>query len=123
MSVRTSNGPVTHTQRIAALAITQAAFLPAQRSNAQRMCERLLTLVLKLRAFADFHIHFTAVKVLVATHYSVPAVRNGYTRNAMVCMSKVMKSFLCRGYLNPVTSAGRTSVDIGASAELELVDN
>jgi len=38
-------------------------------------------------------------------------------------MSKVMKSSLCRGYLNPVTSAGRTSVDIGASAELELVDN
>ena len=28
----------------------------------------------------------------------------------------------CRGCLNPVTSAGRTSVDIGASAKLELVD-
>ena len=27
-----------------------------------------------------------------------------------------------RGCLNPVTSAGRTSVDIGASAKLELVD-
>ena len=25
--------------------------------------------------------------------------------------------------MNPVTSAGRTSVDIGASAKLELVDN
>ena len=36
-------------------------------------------------------------------------------------MSKVMKSFICRGCLNPVTSAGRTSVDIGASAKLELV--
>jgi len=34
----------------------------------------------------------------------------------------VVKSFICRGCLNPVTSAGRTSVDIGASAELELVD-
>ena len=29
-------------------------------------------------------------------------------------MSKVAKSFICRGCLNPVTSAGRTSVDIGA---------
>jgi len=37
-------------------------------------------------------------------------------------MSKVMKSFICRGCLNPVTSAGRTSVDTGASAKLELVD-
>jgi len=26
----------------------------------------------------------SAVKVLVAIHYSVPVVRNGYTRNAMV---------------------------------------
>ena len=32
------------------------------------------------------------------------------------------KSFICRGCLNPVTSAVRTSVDIGASAKLELVD-
>jgi len=37
-------------------------------------------------------------------------------------MSKVAKSFTCRGSLNPVTSAGRTSVDIAASAKLELVD-
>ena len=37
-------------------------------------------------------------------------------------MSKVAKSFICRGCLNPVTSAGRTSVDIGASAKLHLVD-
>ena len=29
-------------------------------------------------------------------------------------MSKVAKSFICRGCLNPVTSAGRTSVDIRA---------
>ena len=29
---------------------------------------------------------------------------------------------LCRGCLNPVTSAVRTSVDIGASAKLELAD-
>jgi len=37
-------------------------------------------------------------------------------------MSKVAKSFICRGCLNPVTSAGRSSVDIGASTKLELVD-
>ena len=37
-------------------------------------------------------------------------------------MSKVAKSFIYRGCLNLVTSAGRTSVDIGASAKLELVD-
>ena len=34
-------------------------------------------------------------------------------------MSKVAKSFICSGCLNPLTSAGRTSVDIGASAKLE----
>jgi len=37
-------------------------------------------------------------------------------------MYKVMKSFICRGCSNPVTSAGCTSVDTGASANLELVD-
>ena len=37
-------------------------------------------------------------------------------------MSKVAKSFICTGCLNPVTSARRTSVDIGASAKMELVD-
>ena len=36
--------------------------------------------------------------------------------------SKVAKSFICSDCLNLVTSAGRTSVDIGASAKLELVD-
>ena len=37
-------------------------------------------------------------------------------------MSTVVKSFICRGCLNLVTSAGHTSVDIGASAKLEFVD-
>ena len=32
-------------------------------------------------------------------------------------MSKVVKSFISKGCLNPVTSAGRTSVDIGACHE------
>jgi len=39
-----------------------------------------------------------------------------------ISSGSVTKSFICRGCLNPVTSAGRTSVDIGASAKLELVD-
>jgi len=37
-------------------------------------------------------------------------------------MSKVMKSFICRDCVNPLTSTGCTSVDIGFSANLELVD-
>jgi len=37
-------------------------------------------------------------------------------------VSKVAKSFICSGCLNPVTSAGCTSVDSGASAKLELAD-
>jgi len=37
-------------------------------------------------------------------------------------MYKVMKTFVCRGCVNPVTGTGRTSVDIGVSANLVLVD-
>jgi len=37
-------------------------------------------------------------------------------------MYKVMKTFTSRGCVNPVTDAGRTSVDIGVNANLELVD-
>ena len=35
-------------------------------------------------------------------------------------MSKVMKSFICIGYLNLESSAGHTRVDIGVSSTLEL---
>ena len=35
---------------------------------------------------------------------------------------KVMKSFICRGCSNPVISTAHTSVDIDASANLEVVD-
>ena len=38
-------------------------------------------------------------------------------------MLKVMKSFICRSCLNPVNTAGRTSVDIGARERLDLVDH
>jgi len=37
-------------------------------------------------------------------------------------MYKVMKMFVCRGCVNPVTSTGHTRVDIGVNANLELVD-
>ena len=37
-------------------------------------------------------------------------------------MYKVMKSFICRGCSNPVISTGHTSMDIGANANLEVVD-
>jgi len=37
-------------------------------------------------------------------------------------MCNVMKSFICRGCVNPVTGTGCTIVDIGGDANLELVD-
>ena len=37
-------------------------------------------------------------------------------------MYKVMRSFICRGCSNPVISTGHTCVDIGASANLEVLD-
>ena len=37
-------------------------------------------------------------------------------------MYNVMKSFISTGCSNPVISTGHTSVDIGASANLEVVD-
>jgi len=37
-------------------------------------------------------------------------------------MYKVMKSFICRGCSNPVISTCHTSVDIGDSTNLEVVD-
>ena len=37
-------------------------------------------------------------------------------------MYKVMTTFVCRGCVNPITGTGRTSVDIGGDANLELVD-
>ena len=37
-------------------------------------------------------------------------------------MYKVVRSFICRGCSYPVISTGHTSVDIGASANLEAAD-
>ena len=59
--------------------------------------------------------------VLVVIQYSVLAVGSVYTTSTVYSgikgsMFKVMKSFTCKGCLNPVTSTGGTSVD------LEVVD-
>jgi len=37
-------------------------------------------------------------------------------------MYKVMKTFVCRGCVNPVTGTSRPGVDIGANANMVLVD-
>jgi len=37
-------------------------------------------------------------------------------------MYKVMTPYTCTGCVNPVTGTGRTSVDIGGDANMELVD-
>ena len=37
-------------------------------------------------------------------------------------MCKVLLTFVSRGCVNPVTGTGCTSIDIGVSANLELVD-
>jgi len=37
-------------------------------------------------------------------------------------MYTVMKTFVCRGCVNPATGIGHTSTDIGVNANLESVD-
>jgi len=63
-------------------------------------------------------------EVLVVIQYSELVVRSGHTTNIVLRRAAciVMKSFICRGCSNLVTSTGRTSVDIGVSANLEIVD-
>jgi len=49
----------------------------------------------------------------------------GVGNNSIQCtgsMYKVMKTFVCRGCMNPVTGTGCTSVDIAVNANLEFVD-
>ena len=42
---------------------------------------------------------------------------------AACTLYKVIKTFVCKGCMNPVTGTGRsTSADIGVNANLELVD-
>jgi len=64
----------------------------------------------------------SVVEVLVVIQYvRCTSLRCGYTQEVYGIKGsrfKVMKSFICEGCLNPVTSTGRRSVDIGASANL-----
>jgi len=63
--------------------------------------------------------------VLVIIQYSVLVVRSGYIGKCSGIkgsMYKVMKKFICRCCVIPVTGIGCTSIDIGVNANLELVD-
>jgi len=67
----------------------------------------------------------SVVEALVIIQYSVLVLISGFTKKCSGLkgsMSKVIKSFICGGCMNPVTGTGRTNVDIGGSANLELVD-
>ena len=61
------------------------------------------------------------VEVLVVIQYSCQKWVRKKCSGIKGSMFKVMRSFTCKSCLNPVTVTGRTSVDIGASANLELV--
>jgi len=67
----------------------------------------------------------SVVEALVIIQCSALGVRSGYTGNVAAIkgsMYKVMKTFVCRGCMNPLTGTGCISVDIRANANLELVD-
>jgi len=75
-----------------------------------------------LQKAARGHVVYVA-EVLVVIQYNVLVTSvhkkcSGIKGN----MYKVMKSFICRGCSNHVISKHHTSVDIGASAHLEVVD-
>jgi len=55
----------------------------------------------------------SVVEASLIIQYTVLVVTSGY---------KVMKTFVCRGCVNPVSGTGLAEVDIGAGANLELVD-
>jgi len=63
------------------------------------------------------------VFVLVVIQYSTSCHKWVHVKCSGIkgSMYKVMKTFICKGCMNPVTSTGRTSVDIGVNAILELV--
>jgi len=65
-----------------------------------------------------------AAEVLLVIQYSTSCQKWVHKKCSGIkgSMYKVMKSSTYTGCSNPVTSTGRTSVDIGASANLELVD-
>ena len=78
------------------------------------------------RRLQDDHVVYV-VEVLVVIQYNIQVVTSEYTLHRKCSgikgsIYKVMRSFICRGCLNPVISTGHRSVDIGASANLEVED-
>jgi len=57
-------------------------------------------------------------------HINELALHRAWSVLRWVTVSQVfhLGTFICRGCSNPVISTGHTSVDIGASANLEVVD-
>jgi len=76
-----------------------------------------------LQKAARGHVVYVA-EVLVVIQYNVLVVTSVHKKCSGIKgnMYKVTKSFICRGCSNPVISKRHTSVDIGASAHLEVVD-
>jgi len=65
------------------------------------------------------------VEELVIIQYSCTSCHKWVQRKCSGIKSstyKLMKTFVCRGCMNPVTGRGCTSVDIDVNAILELVD-
>ena len=61
--------------------------------------------------------------MLVVIHYSLLVEKLVHKcKGTRGSMSKVMKPLIRRGCLNPVSNAGNTIVDAGASANLDIVD-
>ena len=72
----------------------------------------------------------SAIKVLVAIHYSVLVQCTSCQKwvhkkcsGVKGSMSKVAKSFICRGCLNSVTSACRTSSTVLGKITFEMISN
>jgi len=75
---------------------------------------------------------FLCVLFLLAVYFLVPLVSHCFCTSCKKwvhrkcgikgSMYKVMKTFVCRGCMNPPAGTGCTSVDIGVNANLESVD-
>jgi len=64
----------------------------------------------------------SVVQALVTLCASCQKLVNRKCSGIKGSMYKVMKTFVCRGCVNPVTGTGCTSVNIGVDANLKLVD-
>jgi len=65
------------------------------------------------------------VEVLLVIQYKFTSCQKSVRRKCTGIkgsMYKVMKTFICRFCVNPLTSTGHTRVVIGVNANLELVD-